>query len=484
MEKGIKKIIGIIIITFSLLLFNTKLNAATGSITVRSNKTTAVVGSEINVTITISSNEAIGSWQWTLSYDSSKLKLNGSPDVVGFGNGVSKSQSYSYTFKVLARGSSNISVKGANALEYEGETPISLNVGSIRINGITQAELQASYSKNNNLSSLGVTGYELSPSFNKNTTEYTTIVPSDVEKVTLTGELEDKKASVNGLGEFKVSEGENKFDIVVTAENGSQKTYTIKVKVEDKNPIEVIIDGLKYTIIKRASTLTAPNTFEPTTIKINEIEIPAFKSNITGYILVGLKATDGTSDLYIYDAEYNSYTLYKEITTEGIVIFPKKAKTIPDYYKITKVTINGSEVEAYQYEGIEDYYLIYGVNIQTGEECFYQYDMINNTITRYNDSIIKELTKKNENFLTIIIVLGVETIALLLILIITLTRKNKKIKEKKVTLKDFEKALDEKPISKDKQENKENNKVEKANSNTAKKNSDKKDKNDKKVKNK
>lgn len=452
MKKGITRIFGLIIILAAMILTPiTNLNAASGTISVRSSKTTVVIGSTFTVSITVSSSQALGSWGFNVQYDSSKLKLESGDkavaDVVTQSN--IKSKTYTYTFKAIAKGSSTISLGAVEAYDY-GESPMSINAGSVKINAITQAELEASYSKNNNLSSLGVEGYTLNEEFNKDTIEYTVSVPSDVEKITLTGAAEDGRASVNGLGEFEVSEGENKFEVVVTAENGSTKTYTVKVNVEDKNPIVVTIDGKKYTVVKRGSTLTAPSTYEATTERINDIEVPAFKSKITGYVLVGLKGENGTQNLYIYDAEYNKYTLYTELKTEGMLLFPKTAKTAPKYYKQTKVTINGTEVDAYQYDGIKDYYLVYGVNVETGEEGFYQYDMVNNTITRYNDKIINELTKKNENFLMIIIILGIETIVIIMILLITLTRRGKKdkIKVKKVTFKDLDKELNE-PIQKE-----------------------------------
>ena len=456
MKKGIKKIFCLILMSLTLLLNIPKFDAATGTISVKSNRTTAVIGSTVTVTVTISSSETLGAWDFTLSYDSSKLKLKESSAQIVDSNRVGSGKSKTYTFNlvVLAKGTSTVSVKSAKVLPLndENDTPLNLTIKSTKITGITQAELEASYSKNNNLSSLGVEGYTLNEEFNKDTLEYTVTVPSDIEKITLTGAAEDKKASINGLGEFEVSEGENKFEVVVTAENGSTKTYTVKVNVEDKNPIEVTIDGKKYTVVKRASTLTAPATFEPATERINDIEVPAFKSKITGYTLIGLKAEDGTQNLYIYDAEYNKYTLYTELKTEGMLLFPKTAPTSPKYYKQTKVTINGTEVDAYQYDGVKDYYLVYGVNIETGTEGFYQYDMVNNTITRYNDKIINELTKKNENFLMIILILGVETIVIIMILLITLTRKRKdKIKVKKVSFKDLDRELNE-PIKKEQPE--------------------------------
>jgi len=430
MKKGILTLLGILLLSFSLIVKSPKLNAASGSISVRANTSSVVVGGSVTVSVTVSSGDPLGSWEFSINYDSSKLKLTSGPtSVVEYGDGSQRSATYTYTFKSIAKGTSNVSVKAYNGYAWD-ESPISFSVGSARISAITQADLEASYSKNNNLSKLEVNGYTLSPEFNKDTLEYTVSVPSDIEKITISGEVEDKTAQTNGFGEFEVSEGENKFEITVTAQNGSAKKYVIKVNVEDKNPIEVTVDGKKYTVIKRAKALTAPKTFEATTVQIDGVEVPAFKSNITNYILVGLKSDDGTGGLYIYDSTYNTYTLYNELKTEGLLIYPKKAKATPDYYKLTKITINELEVEAYQYDGINDYYLLYGVNIETGEEGFYQYDMINNTITRYNDKIINELAKKNENYLMIIIVLGVETILLLLLLLISFTRRNKTKKTK------------------------------------------------------
>lgn len=454
MKNKIGKILSIVVYSILLLFSGSKnLFAASANITVSSNKTTAVVGSTVTVSVKISSSEALGSWEYVISYDSSKLKLKSESKVVGYGDGSQKSSTETFTFKVIASGTSTVGVQGYGGYAWSNLSELSISAGSTRITGITQAELEASYSKNNNLSSLGVKDYTLTPEFNKDTLEYSVKVPSDVEKVTLEGTAEDRKASVAGLGEFDVSEGENKFDVIVTAENGGQKTYVVKVTVEDENPIETTIDGIKYTVVKRGSTLTAPTTFESTTQMINGVEVPAFKSSITNFVLVGLKSKEGTPKLYIYNENDNSYTLYREIKTEGTLIFPTKAKVIPDNYKKVNITINDEEVEAYEYNdsgsnGLikklnaasnkDGFYLIYGVNIETGEEDFYQFDAKLNTLSRYNKELIDTLTKENKNFLLIIIVLSVETVVMLLILLVSFVKRGKKKRRKKNDFGNFE----------------------------------------------
>lgn len=430
MNKKIKIILMLLLtLTMSLGLIK-ELNAASANIKVTTNKSYLVVGGEITVTTRISSAEALGSWEYTLSYDSSKLKLiSGTTNVVDYAsNSSTKSRSYTYKFKVIAKGTSTVSIKGYNGYAFD-ESKLSISAGSVKITAITQAELEASYSKNNNLSSLAVEGYELSTPFDKNTLEYTVSVPSDVEKITINAAVEDKTASLIGTGEFEVSEGENKFEIKVTAQNGGLKTYTLKINVEDKNPIEVVIDNEKYTVVKRVKSLEIPRTYEETTENINGIDVPAFKSTITNFTLIGLKNISGEVSLYLYDN--GVYTKYTEINTSGIVIFPKETKNIPKDYAKTEIEINGIKVTAYKYKNQTNFYLIYGVNIETGKEGLYEYDTENSSIIKYNSTIIDELNKRIDNYFLIIAVLGVESLVLLTILLITNVKRKSKNKNKK-----------------------------------------------------
>lgn len=430
MNKKIKIILMLLLtLTMSLGLIK-ELNAASANIKVTTNKSYLVVGGEITVTTRISSAEALGSWEYTLSYDSSKLKLiSGTTNVVDYAsNSSTKSRSYTYKFKVIAKGTSTVSIKGYNGYAFD-ESKLSISAGSVKITAITQAELEASYSKNNNLSSLVVEGYELSTPFDKNTLEYTVSVPSDVEKITINATVEDKTASLIGTGEFEVSEGENKFEIKVTAQNGGLKTYTLKINVEDKNPIEVVIDNKKYTVVKRVKSLEIPRTYEETTENINGIDVPAFKSTITNFTLIGLKNISGEVSLYLYDN--GVYTKYTEINTSGIVIFPKETKNIPKDYTKTEIEINGIKVTAYKYKNQTNFYLIYGVNIETGKEGLYEYDTENSSIIKYNSTIIDELNKRIDNYFLIIAVLGVESLVLLTILLITNVKRKSKNRNKK-----------------------------------------------------
>lgn len=83
-------------------------------------------------------------------------------------------------------------------------------------------------SSNANLSNLGITPNDFK-GFKAQTTSYNVTVPTDVESVTIYANAQDSKAKITGVGKQNLQTGENKFDVVVTAEDGTTKTYTLNI---------------------------------------------------------------------------------------------------------------------------------------------------------------------------------------------------------------------------------------------------------------
>lgn len=65
--------------------------------------------------------------------------------------------------------------------------------------------------------------------FKRDTYSYTHEVPNDVSTVNVYAYPVDKKASVTGDGNITLKEGENTVEVTVTAEDGTQKTYTLNI---------------------------------------------------------------------------------------------------------------------------------------------------------------------------------------------------------------------------------------------------------------
>ena len=392
--KRIKSLIALLVTVIVIIPVTVK--AANASINVTTSGK-AVVGNTITATVTVSSGSSMGSWQFNINYDNSKLKLvSGTTSVADYTTSASGVKSKSYTLKFQTLKSGNASINVGSYLVYAiDESQMSVSTGNASVKIMTQAELEATYSKNNNLKKLEVEGYELTPEFNKDTLEYSATVPSTVDKINIIASKEDSTASVDGAGEKEVTEGSNSFEIVVTAQNGSSKTYKLVVTVEDINPIEVEFDGVKYNVVKRKDNLEPKTGFEETTVNINDIEIPAFKNEVLGITLVGIKDEQGNLKYAIYDN--GDYKLYEDFTSNNLTVYLLNLPGLEGYKKV-KITINNVEVEAYKLSNSSDFAIIYGKNIETGEESFYVYDEKEGTLQRYNDEQIKELEKKVNNY--------------------------------------------------------------------------------------
>lgn len=109
-------------------------------------------------------------------------------------------------------------------------------------------------SSNNYLEELTVDGYEITPEFDKQIINYEIVQEITDDYLEITAKTDDEKSSVSGVDKITLNLGENNLRIDVTAENGTIRTYFIKVvksikknvrlnsfklKTEDNNSIEI-----------------------------------------------------------------------------------------------------------------------------------------------------------------------------------------------------------------------------------------------------
>ena len=89
-------------------------------------------------------------------------------------------------------------------------------------------------SSDNYLTNLQIDGYRLTPEFDKQTLEYTIDGDIKTNEININATPSNEKATINGAGIIKVDEEKNEYRIDVTAENGSVRTYIIKLKEKEK----------------------------------------------------------------------------------------------------------------------------------------------------------------------------------------------------------------------------------------------------------
>ena len=431
----------------SLVLFMNTVFAAGYTTSVTSNSVT--VGGSI--TLNIKGSDIAG--KFTISTSNSSV-VSISTTSVWIDN-----NTQSITLKANKTGSANITIVPTDVSDYNGGSvtgnkTITITVKEKATNNntssgtttttTTKPQVTKPKSSNSFLSSLTIDGYELDSKFDKETLEYSVTVKEGTEKIKINAQLDDSTAKVNGTGEVSVSEGINNFSLVVTAENGSKRTYKLTVTVKEFQPIKVEINKENFTVVRQRKDLpTISEYFEEKEITLGEDKVEGYYNETLKYEVVGLKDNTGKIKYYIHDN--GKYSLYNEQIFNGKVlrIIDKK---LEGSYKKTSFSYNDTKIESYQEVKLDilkntyaldnneisgnNFYLFYAINLETGKEELYQYDSVEKTVQRYNTLVLKMYQEQKDTYyfylLCSILVLGLTIVTFSLLLL----RKNKKLKRK------------------------------------------------------
>ncbi len=429
--KRVKKVnlIGVLGVIIACILTN---NVKAASISVTADSTNITKGSTVTVTATFNSSSLLYFTEGSLSCKGAGVDsgLN-----LGNGQGMIDKSSYSVSLKIKPTQSGTVtcSTSGASAIEATDPNKSAPVNGSVYIQVNEPVVVPPKeYSSNNNLSSLEVEGFNLDPAFNQDTLEYNVEVPNDTAKVNIKAELADNTASVRGNGEITVTEGVNKLEVIVTAENGNEKKYVINLTVKELDPINVKVNKDDYSIVRKEGVIEAPTGYEKTTIKVDDQDVLAYQNKKTGYTIVGLKDKDGNTGWYIYDEKKKTYTPYEAYDFKGlnIIILDMPKNLIPSGYTKSKFTYNDKKITGYASKDGSPFYLIYGMNSETGKKNLYIFDKQEGTVQRYNTDLVDNYKNKANFYFTIMIILaslvGLAIVIMAVCLIVKTKRGNRK----------------------------------------------------------
>ena len=400
MKKSINKII-LLFIFFFIFPFVAKAGTANISMTGGN----VIVGNEITVTFKLNNinDGSLVSFGGYLNYDSnylqpisckstSALSITYNDNNKKFAyvdNSVDgiKSGNIGYcTFKTKAVGSTSVSVKTPTGTN---EVPVNLTINVSK----ATVTIKNPPSGNNNLANMSVTPGSIS--FNKGTTNYNVNVDSDVTSVNISAKAEDSNATVTGIGTRNLGYGNNALSVVVTAENGSKKTYIVNVNRKDNrssnnnlSSLTVSNGTLKPGFNKNTTNYDIEVPFEVTKLNINaKAEDSKSKVNISNpdliseevvLVKVTVTAENGSSKTYTINAKRgkdpnkplsnNNYLKTLEVS-EGILspAFDKDKMNYAVYlpYEISTIEVT-TEVEDTKYAKIykeEDSNLLVGSNL-------------------------------------------------------------------------------------------------------------------------
>ena len=411
-----KKINYIIITIITFFAFTISVNAASANLNVSSSS--VYVGDSFTVSV----NAFAAAWGIRVSHSG---PANGCDINVAdaTADGLNANKTFTATCTATGTGTINITMSGDVTDSSDGNTVFISGNRSVNVSqrpsqpdnpgggggggGYTPPQPQpqpqqqnqdnSNKSSNNNLKSINVKGYTLKK---ENDNTYSLTVSKNTESIIIEAVAEDSKTSITHNGENKLNIGNNKIEVVLTAENGSTKTITLNVtrrekdlitdidsllKEENKNiSVEIkqgdILSSNHLTGLKKASKnltldyivdkriiyswsikgngLSNFDNFD-TTVSINR-NVPYYIDQIT----------DNTNGLYFKVSNTNSYSnnsllklfigdLYKDKTILNVYIFNKDKLEL----YATKVDVKDGYIEFPINKGVE--FLVTDKNIDT-----------------------------------------------------------------------------------------------------------------------
>lgn len=409
MKKAQKKWgIMLVVIIFCLSHINIPVYAAGANVSIAVSQSSLKIGDSISVTVSVSTEGAIGSYSLPVSYNSGVLEYTGGAGsggggtvmIAGYGDGSQTRLSATLNFKAIGNGTSSISTSGGEAYGWDESvleishagTSVTVSAPQTPSEGNSNpGDTPLSGSGDNSLKSLEISPGTLNPSFQSETTSYTVDLPKETTSIVVSAIPNDSKATVSITHHNDLEPGANKTYIVVTAENGTQKTYVLNVncgEVEEEEELpSVSILGTEYTFAKagQMESVSVPEGFKAGEGKYRKTVITIFTSPNGLLHLVYLMKEEVEGQWFIYNEEKQTflpYIEYQAAANRYVILEPSEDISIPNGYEPVETEIQGQKITAYAKGGNMEFLLVYGMNVN-GEAGFYLYDMVEGTYQRY-----------------------------------------------------------------------------------------------------
>ena len=146
-----------------------------------------------------------------------------------------KTTSETITVTGVSEGTATISID-VDATTFDDETITGTKTVTVKV---------ISVSSNNNLSALKIDDVSV-PNFDSSKTSYD--IETEKASVNITATAEDTKSTITGTGNKSLKYGKNVYQVKVTAENGSVKTYTLNITRNDTRDANNYLKSLSTNI--------------------------------------------------------------------------------------------------------------------------------------------------------------------------------------------------------------------------------------------
>ncbi len=188
-----------------------------------------------------------------------------------------------------------------------------------QMNSSVKKDTDSEKNSDNNLSKLLVNNAKMSPKFEKDVTSYNVVIPKNTNKLDLSYITSDSKATVKVVGNSDLKDGKNNVvEVIVTAEDGSTKTYTLNVtKSNDSSSNKLILLNVKEGSLSGRfdSDVYEYNITVPK--MTNKLTINAIPENKNSKVeIIGNKNLGKTSVILVKLTDKNGYNSYYRLNVK------------------------------------------------------------------------------------------------------------------------------------------------------------------------
>ena len=281
-----------------------------------------------------------------------------------------------------------------------------------------------SLSSNNALSSLTVSAGTLTPAFDPAITEYTLSLPSRSDRLTITANPSDSRATVQGDGEISLQDGETSLSVVVTAEDGSAKAYTITVQVAQAPTLFLDYNGQRLGVVKDVSQVTPPAGFAPAKpITYSGDTLPIW-TDVSGKrtLVYLMDEKNSTQGFYLFSQATGVQSPYLPILCGSVTYIytdiPKELSSVPG---LTLATVKafGQTLNGWTYNdaSLKDFCVLYLMD-DTGSYGYYTYDSREETLQRFSGAVFTDSGETLAVPMLYVYIAGGTALVLLILLIV------------------------------------------------------------------
>lgn len=386
-----------LLLTGAMLLCLVQTSFADG-ISVSAGQGSVSVGRTVAFSITVPSGSE--AWTYSVSWSGNLTLESGDTAPMGFEG---DSRTNQLVFRANSTGTGTVSISAGSYCiageDYDASGSASVTIVSASEPDDSEPDYTPSTpgkSGNNALSSLTVSAGTLTPAFDPAVTEYTLSLPQGTEKLTLTATPSDSNATVQGDGELTLQEGENTLPLVVTAENGDTKTYTVTAKVAQAPTLFLDYNGQRLGVVKDVSQVTPPAGFAPAEpITYSGDTLPIW-TDVSGKRTLVYLMDEKTSaqGFYLFSQTTGVQSPYLPILCGSVTYIytdiPKELSSVPG---LTPATVKafGQALNGWTYNdaSLKDFCVLYLMD-DAGSYGYYTYDSREETLQRFSGAVFTD----------------------------------------------------------------------------------------------